>query len=216
MLRAPHALCCILFFAAAGCCHPSEDNIRLRKINQDLTAKAAGLTTQKEADDRTIAGLLARSPSIPVLPGPELKNFFVTAGIKFGRLTGGVDLDPAKPGVEAIRVYINTVDDNDHSIQAAGSFVVEAFDLAAKGNNRLGKWTWDAVAAKAQWRSFLFDFCYELTCPWKIVPRHPDITLRVTFTDELTHIPFTAEKMIHVDIPPPPIPTTAPTTTANR
>jgi len=213
-------LCDILYLGTlifvAGCCHPSEDNIRLRKINQELTAKVSNLTTQKEGDERTIAGLLARSPTIATLPRSELDKFWKTAGIKFGNLTGGIDQDPAKPGLEAVRVYINTVDDNGQAIQAAGSFVVEAFDLAATGNNRLGRWTWDTISARSQWRSFLFDFCYELTCPWITVPRHPDVTIRVTFTDELTHIPFTAVKMIHVDIPPPPIPATAPTTAAVR
>ena len=216
MLGLRHAFGFVLLLELAGCYHPSEENIRLRKINQELTAKLSTVTTQKEGDERTIAGLMARSPAIAMLPKSELDKLWVAAGIKFGRLTGGIDQDPTKPGVEAVRVYITPIDDSGQGIQAAGSFVVEAFDLAAAGDNRLGRWTWDTVAAKSQWRSFLFDFCYELPCPWKIVPRHPEITLRVTFTDELTHIPFIAEKMIHVDIPPPPIPATAPTTAPIR
>jgi hypothetical protein len=200
----------VLLVAATGCTHPSEDNIRLRKINQDLSAKVTDLTTQNDSKQRTIDGLVKRIPTTPMLPPDELKKLWVTSGLTFGRFTGGADLDDKKAGDEGLRVYICPTDENGAAIQAAGSIVVEAFDLAEKGDNRLGRWEWDAIAAKAQWRAFLLEFGYELTCPWQKVPTRSDITIRVTFTDELTHIPYVAEKLVHANIPPSA--ETAPTT----
>ncbi|HET6248829.1 MAG TPA: hypothetical protein VFE47_14120 [Tepidisphaeraceae bacterium] len=202
----------LLALTLPGCTHPSADNIRLRKLNQDLQAKIDNLTTQNDSKQRIIDGLMQRIPTIPTLPPKELKNFWIPAGLKFGRFTGGVQIDATKPGDDGLRVYICPTDEFGTPIQVPGSFVVEAFDLAEKGDNRLGRWTWDSIAAKSQWRSFLLEFGYELTCPWQKIPKRSDITVRVTFTDELTHTPITAEEVAHANIPPSPqsAPTTAP------
>ncbi len=190
----------LLLLCVTGCSHPSEDNIRLRKLNQDLQAQVDKLTEEAASRQRTIDGLEKRIPTIPMLPPDELKKLYLTAGLKFGRLSGGVNLSSTKPGDQALSIYVCPTDEFGSSIQAAGSFVVEAFDLAEKGDTHLGRWEWSALAAKAQWRAFLFEFDYELTCPWQKIPKHPDITVRVTFTDELTHIPYTAETVVHADI----------------
>ncbi|MDB5298781.1 MAG: hypothetical protein JWO87_444 [Phycisphaerales bacterium] len=191
-----------LFFLP-GCGAPNQENIRLRKLNQDLQAKLEQCHTQVESDKQTIAGLVRRSPIIPMLPPEELEKLWVTHGLKFGRFTGGYQIDRGKPGDQGVQVYIVPADENAMSIQAAGSFVVEAFDLADPHDTRLGRWTWDTVQAKKEWREFLVDYTYVLKCPWQRVPAHPDVTIRVTFTDELTHIPYSAEHVVHVKPPPP-------------
>lgn len=208
----PSVLCAIALSCCSGCYHPSEDNIRLRKINQKLNADLSQLTVETDAQKRTIAGLYARFPTIPTLPPQELAKLWVTSGIEFGNLTGGLYLvDVNKPGAaEGLQVFLTPTDEFGEKIQTAGSIAVEAFDLAEPKDNLLGRWTWDTISAKSRWRSFLFEFGYELNCPWQKPPKHSDITIRVVFTDELTHIPFTAEKMVHVEIPPGP--TTAPAT----
>ena len=50
-----------------------------------------------------------------------MKKLYVAYGIKFARLTGGVDLDTQKPGDEGLRVYITPVDETGQTVQAAGS-----------------------------------------------------------------------------------------------
>jgi hypothetical protein len=44
---------------------------------------------------------------------------------------------------------------------------------------------------------------YALTCPWQTIPKHPNLTVRVTFTDELTHAKFTIQRPVTVNLPPP-------------
>ena len=206
------ALSAGLALVAAGCAHPSEENIRLRKINQGLQNQVDALTTRCAAQQRTIDGLLKRSPTIPMLSPGELKNVWFATGIKFGRLTGAsTDLQTDKPGVKGLHVFVSPMDDSGSSVQAAGSFVVDAFDLAVPNGVHLGHWSFDAGMAKSQWRSFLFEFGYELTCPWDKAPTHPDVTIRVTFVDELTHVPYTAEEVVHIDLPTT-APASAPTT----
>ncbi len=191
----------LLLTLLVGCGQPNQENIRLRKLNQDLDAKANTLSAKIDADQRTIDGLYKRIPTIPILPADELKKLWVTAGLKVGSLSGGAHLDMNKPYDEGLTLYVCPTDENDTPIQAAGSFTIEAFDLANKGDTHLGKWTWNSIEAKSQWRAFLLERDYVLTCPWQKVPTHPDITVRIIFTDELTHIDYHAETVLHVKLP---------------
>lgn len=206
---AASAVVCALMLG--GCGAPNAENIRLRKANQDLSAQVSHLTTERDAQQRQIDGLLKRSASIATLAPDELKNLWVASGISIGRFTGGIDPEAGKGGATGVRVYVSPTDAEGNQIQAAGSTVIEVFDLALKGENRIGRWSWDAAAAKPQWRTFLMEFCYEFTCRWQTPPVHPDLTVRVTFTDELTHAPYVAERLVHVALAPT-NPAAAPTT----
>jgi hypothetical protein len=203
MPRALQSSLLLVFLLLPGCGSPNQENIRLRKVTQELQGKLDQCQTQAEADKQTIIGLERRSPAIPALAPEELEKLWVTRGLKFGRFTGGYPIDRTQTGDQGVQVYIVPTDENAMPIQAAGAFVVEAFDLALPGDTHIGRWTWDAPAAKKEWREFLIDYTYVLKCPWQKIPMHPDVTIRVTFTDELTHIPYTAEQLVHVNLPPP-------------
>jgi len=186
----------------AGCGSPNRSNIQLRKQVQSLQDQVNTLTLKNAASQNMIQGLQGSRPTIPTLPPDELKKLYVAYGIKFARLTGGADLDPDKPGDEGIKAYVSPMDENGTVIQAAGSFVVEAFDLALQGDNRIGRWEFSTPADKSMWHSLLLEASYELTCPWQKIPVHRYLTLKVTFTDELTHASFAVEKGIEVNLPP--------------
>ena len=202
-----------------GCTHPSEDNIRLRKINQDLNTKVTTLTTSKPMTpkQRTIDGLDKRNPTISMLPPEELKKFWPWLnGLGFGRLSGGVNVDAKARATRLFAFYVSPTDEFGTRIQAAGSLVVEAFDLRRNpADTRLGRWEWDAVTAKSQWRSFLFGIWLRVKLSLaKVAQSVRILQFCVTFTDELTHIPFTAQTVVHANIPP--APETAPTTAVSR
>lgn len=175
---------------------PNQDNIRLRKLNQDLTAQVGTLQQQADARQRTIDGLLQRSSSLQTLSPEEIRRVWTASGIKFGRLTGGWDVDASHPMGKGLTVFLTPIDDSGSSTQAAGSFVIEAFDLANAEHPYLGRWTFASPANKANWRNFLLEFGYELHCPWQTVPTRKDITLRAAFTDELTRAVYTAQTQI--------------------
>jgi hypothetical protein len=189
-------------FCCAGCGAPNQANIELRKQNQQLQDQVSQLQKQHEMDANQITGLQARSPTVPTLPPEELAKLVTTKGIKFGRLTGGVEGDPDRAGDTGLKVYVILFDESGQEIKAAGTISVEAFDLAAK-EPKLGKWDWNLEAAKANWYGhFLVDYYYAVVCPWQTPPQHPDITVKVTFVDELTKLPFTMQTVVHVKLPP--------------
>lgn len=192
-----------LAFVAAGCGSPNRANVELRKQVQQLQAQVNELQVQHQGDQQTIQGLRDRSGYLPTLPSARLDQLFTTHGLEFGRLTGGADLDPAKPGDEGFVVYVVPLDQNGEKLKAAGWFDIDAFDLADPKNPLLGHWHFDLQQARATWTGSLLQYNYVLTCPWqKRIPRHGDLTIKATFFDELTQTPFTAQKVIRVNVPP--------------
>lgn len=194
-----------------GCGKPNRSNIALRKKNQSLEGKIAKLEYESHAKDATIRGLSERVGTVPTLDSARLARLFTVHAIRVNRLTGGVDLDGSKPGDEGIKVYVNLLDQHGDTLKSAGSFVVEAFDLADPKSPKLGQWEFPVEKAQEYWHSFLTRYEYVLPLPWhNAVPRHPDVTVKVTFTDELTGRKFTQQRVVKVDLPP----TTQPTAQA--
>jgi hypothetical protein len=190
---------------AAGCGSPNSANIVVRKQNQDLQDKIDSLTRTHEADQAELKGLKDRIGTLPTLPDDRLARLFTTHGLSLGKLTGGADLDRDKPGDEGFKVYVTPTDDEGDTLKAAGSFVIEAFDLASKLPER-GKWTFDTEQARKCWNGSFLSHQYVLTCPWQSPIRHEELTIKVTFRDELTGREFHTQKVIKIKLPP----TTAP------
>jgi outer membrane murein-binding lipoprotein Lpp len=195
--------------ALAGCGAPNKANIKLRKQSADLRAEIERLERAQEGYAATINALERNATTVPVLPGERLDRLYSTHGIKFGRLTGGADLDREKPGDDGFKVYVVPTDQDGDIIKAAGSFVVEAFELGRKGEVRLGRWEFPLEEAKKLWYGAAMSYGYVLPCPWQTVPQGSEVTIRTTFTDELTRRRFTDQTQIKAT--PPAQPATNPT-----
>jgi hypothetical protein len=194
------ALLIPLFLLPAGCGNPSAANIELRKQNQELRDKVAALTLAREGDAATIKVLEGKAGTVPTLPSDRLGDLFTTHGLSLKRLTGGADLDSTKPGDEGIQVYAVPTDQEGQPLKAAGSFTVEAFDLAAQSTS-VGKWTFDLRQSKEAWNGAAMAYHYVLKGPWQTSPAHDDLTVKVTFHDELTGRDFSAQKQIKINLP---------------
>lgn len=197
----------LLPLAIGGCYHPSAVNNKLRGDNQDLRDKINDLERKLAADDASIKALEHQQGVTPAVSSEKLGQLFTVHGIRLGRLTGGDDWDSSKPGQDGLKVAIEPFDEQGEKLKAAGTVVVDAFDLALGGdNNQIGHWTYDAPQTRDGWVGTIL-YSYLLKAPWQKLPTHRDITLRVTFTDLLTGREFTAQKVVKVE---PPAPTTGP------
>lgn len=190
-----------LILLLCGCGKPNPANITLRKENADLRSQIDQLKLQHDADAATIAALHSNNPAVDRLPDDRVAALFTTHGIRFNRLTGGADLDPARPGDDAVKVYLEPFDQDGQPLKAAGSVLIETFDLAA-GETRLGRCEFDVAAARAAWVSGGLLYEYVFACPFQTPPQHADITIKATFTDELTRRRFTAQKLVKINLPP--------------
>jgi hypothetical protein len=185
-----------------GGCHGHDSaNIDLRKKNQLLEARITDLQRRHDADGATIRGLQAGATTVPVLPQNELDELFTTAGLDFGRLTGGYRPDMNLPGDTMLKIYVCPIDEQGDDIKAAGSFHIELFDLALGATNRIGQWDFDLQAARARWFDGGLLYTYVLDCPWQAAPEHAKLEMRLTFTDALTHRVFIVDKDVTVQPP---------------
>ena len=195
-LRGFAALALAAIALVAGCSSPNKANIELRKQLQDQRAELERLRREKLADAATIRALqsggdggVARS-----LDPSAVQGLFTVAGLKLGRLTGPADLDRSTSGDDGLKVYAVPTDASGDSLKAAGSFVVEAFDLAAE-SLRLGRWEFPAADAPDLWVSGGLVNGYVLPCPLDATPAG-EVTVRVAFTDALTGRTVDAQKVV--------------------
>lgn len=194
---------CVLIAVSAlvsACAKPNAANIQLRKENQTLRDKVDQLDRDLVGARATIAALESKATTVPVLPGARLEQLFTVHGLQLGRLTGEGDIDYNKPGNEGLKIYVVPTDDQNQPIKAAGSFTVDAFDLAEKSNNQVGHWEFPLSQARQLWFGQAMLNTYVLPAPWQTIPRHNQVTIRVTFTDALTQRQFTAQKVVTIDL----------------
>jgi hypothetical protein len=202
------ALIALLVALPAGCGKPNAANILLRKENQELRTKVADLERRRQGD---LAQLRARENggnTLATLPQERLEKLFTVHGLQFGRLSGASDFDPNSPGEDGLKIHVVPTDGSGQPLKAAGSFVLEAFDLARGDDARIGRWEFPLEEAAKNWVGQALLYGYVLQAPWQQRPQNPELTLRVTFTDALTGRTFTQQKVIRVTVPT--TPSTAP------
>ena len=198
------AVAVVIAVAAAlgGCGKPNVASIKVRRENQDLRNKVAELESREQAHLAQIRALESNATTVPSLPTERLNTLFTTHGLKFGRLTGGADLDKNAPGHDGLKIYVVPTDGHGEPIKAAGSFVVECFDLAKGEGHRVGRWEYPLDQAEKNWFGQAMLYTYVLTAPWPDGqrPEHEDLTVRVTFTDALTGRTFNDQKLVKANL----------------
>src|ERR1041385_5719547 len=115
--------------ASAGCYHPSEANVQLRKDKQQLEGQMADLQQQLSAAKARIAGLEQEKGTLPTLPQERLDKLGTVQGIKLGRLTGGDPANTANAPDEGLKIYLTPVDETGEALKDTGTVEVNAFDL---------------------------------------------------------------------------------------
>ena len=185
----------------AGCGSPSKPNIALRKKNAALNEEIASLIAARESDLSAIRRLESNATTVPVLPHDRIDKLFTAHGLRLGKLTGGWDADTAKPGDEGLQVFVVPTDQAGDEIKAAGTFVVDAFDLSKGGEVRLGHWEFPTAEASKHWLGNALQYGFIFEVPWQTVPTGDQVTIRTTFTDELTGRAFTAQRAVKVSLP---------------
>jgi hypothetical protein len=201
------AAACVIAAGATllgGCGSPSAANIALRKQADDLRNQIASLKSQHQEDLQQIAAAQAREHLTNVLPYSEIEKLNVPISLRVGRLTGGSDLDSGRNYDLGLKVYVAPLDKQGDPVKAAGTFVVEAFDLQRPGDQRIGQWTFDLQQTRNDWYSGLMLYTYVLPCPWQVTPTHDKITIVVRFTDELSHATLPSAQTVAMVKPPPP------------
>jgi hypothetical protein len=188
-LRAP-AWAAIFFLLSVvgtnGCGSPSAANILLRKQNQELQTKVDSLSDQHQRDVATLAACERSHPTTAQLPPDRLEQLTTTHGLQFSHLTGGDNPDSTQGSDTELKVFVVPIDADGTPIKAAGTFKIEAFDLDDPAKPLIGTWKFDLDQTRASFYNRFSMYTYGLICPFQIVPRHANLTIKVTFDEALT------------------------------
>ena len=185
-----------------GCGKPNRGSIDLRKSLQARDREIADLHRRRAADAASLAAVQSGRPVVDSLPSDRLEKLFTTSGIRLGRLTGGANLSGDRSGFhDGLKVYVVPHDETGDELKAGGAITVEAFDLASE-QARVGEWRFSAAEAKALWNGHAMLYEYVVPCKWQTPPKQPELTLKVTFQDELTGRSFTAQTIVRVKLQP--------------
>ena len=203
-----------LAISLAGCASPSAANNKLRVENQALREQVEHLKQEHDADVASLRAMESKVGTVATLPRERLDKLFTVYGIKLGKLTGGDDWDADKPGDDGIKVAVTPLDQQGDKLKAAGSFAIDLFDLESPTEPHIGHWTFDAIQSRQNWYGALL-YSYVFKCPWQKTPLHNELTVRVTFSDELTGRQYNEQQVCKVNLPglaatPPTPPTTQP------
>lgn len=196
-------LATLLLIFGAGCNGTVADP-RVTKIQQ-LEDRIAEQTRQLQKKDEEIAQQSRMIQELRVLNGEErLARLVRVDRIELERLSGGYDEN--RDGVDdGVVAYLRLRDEDGDTIKAAGSVVLEAYDLAAPQSEQLvARAELDADAVQAAWFGRFMTSHYTIKAPWidGRVPAHRRITISVRFTELLTGRTFETQHVGEVHLPP--------------
>ena len=184
-----------------GCYTSGQTDLQrqIARLEETVKHRDSQLVAQKATIDELNQQLaVARSIS-----EDDLKRVFYPEKLVIDKLSGGADYD-GQPGDDGVTVYVKPVDRDGDVIKVAGDVTIQLYDLAAGPDEHLvGQYTIPVDKIGKLWHGRLLTGHYTIKCPWpKQPPRHPEVTIRVTFVDYLTKRVVSAQSTCTVDLPP--------------
>ncbi len=188
----------------AGCQDPQREQLIETEKQRDA-ALAHADELGKEVSELS-AKAESQKQQIETLQGlgeKRMENVFTVAAIEISRNSGGIDTDKT-PGQDTVVVFLKPLDKNGDILKAAGDVTIQLFDLAQPKDQTLyAEFTYPVKDIHQYWAGGLLSNQYTFRCPFPegTAPAHPEINLRVTFTDYLTGQTFTAQKLLKLTLP---------------
>lgn len=192
-----------VFILALGGCNGTQADPHITQI-QELEDKVQGQNRVIQAQKSQIA---EQQREIQTLQGlgdeARLARLIHVDRISLEGMSGGYDDDRDSVDEGAV-AYLRLMDKDGDVIKAAGSAVLEAYDLAAPESERLvasAEFNPDEMAAA--WFGRFLTSHYTLRAPWKSgkLPAHKTLTIVVRFTELLTGKSFEVQHTAEIHGP---------------
>ncbi len=165
----------LLAFGLFGCRNRTdlvENELRERDRQYREALEELGKSDHRsEAQQREIAALRQGATISP----EQAAQTFGLKRITLGRGTGGVDND-GLPGDEALQIFLEPRDSDDHVIKSPGCLYVLAVEINPQGMKApFSSWTVPEDKLRQSWKAGLFSTGYNLILPWKNFPQYENI-----------------------------------------
>ncbi len=160
-----------------------EDLAKSRHLNQALLYEIAALRRHQK-----------------ITPEQAAQTFGLKR-IVLGRMTGAIEMD-GLPGDDALEIYLEPRDSDDHAIKAPGTLHILALEITNQGmKNPIGAWEIPPDHLRKSWKTGLLITGYVVTLPWQQRPASENVRLvaRLVLTDGRA---FEADRDIKVRLRP--------------
>ncbi len=166
---------------AAGCRHNDLVEAELRSRERELRETSAALQ-QTEAYNEALLRQLGAFQQGSCKVTPELASQTYTLHhVTLGYGTGGWDNDHL-PGDEALRVFVEPRDPDNHTVKAPGSLHVAALQISPEGlKSPLCCWDLSPDQLRSTWQCNLLCSGYDVILPWKTWPTSDRLRVVVQF-----------------------------------
>jgi len=195
----------VLVALCVGCTPPNEE---VRRLQTQVGAQKQRITELEEANialKKTVDDQAKQVAALREIGPLEFDKMILPVQIELDRLTGGYDED-GLPGDDGVVAYVKPIDADGDVIKAAGSLVMEVFDLAnPPAQSLVAHAELDLDNTRKAWHGWLWTNHFTIKCPWpppaRKPPAHRDLTVRVQFTGYVTGKTFTAQTTCTVKLP---------------
>lgn len=181
-----------------------QQEVKLEDQRDAALAHAGELSRQVVELSAKVESQKKQIDTLQKLGDKRMENVFSVESIEIDRHSGGINTD-RHPGQDAVKVFLKPRDKQGHVIKAAGDVKIQLFDLAQPKEKMLvAEYNYPSRDIGKHWVGGMFASQYSFECPvtGQNRPAHPDINLRVTFTDYLTGKTLTAQKLLKLSLPP--------------
>jgi hypothetical protein len=199
--RAGFTIIALALLATAGGCRHSD------RVENELRVKDEALreaTAELNRTESLASGLRMENEALRngVCLTPEgAASIYGVRKIVLGRATAGVDEDSV-PGDEALRVWMEPKDADEHTIKAPGTLQVFVYEINSAGLKiPLSTWCIDDDKMRKAWTQGLLSTGYSVTLPWQVPPRVESLRVVARFTTPDGR-PFEADRDIKVRLLP--------------
>jgi hypothetical protein len=187
--------------APLGCRHKNdllENELRERdKQYREALDELGKADHRSDAQQREIEALRKGASITP----EQAAQTFGLKRIALGRGTGGVDND-GLPGDEALQIFLEPRDSDDHVIKAPGTLYVLAVEINQQGlKTPFSSWTVPPDKLRQSWKQGLLSTGYSLILPWKNFPQAENLRIVARLITPDNRI-FEADKDIKVHLVP--------------
>ncbi len=199
--------CVVVLMASSGCIQNTVPAEKFQKVQRELQIcqeKIPRLEEQIAAQQKTIENQQNQMAELRGM-GPHAWSALVyPEKIELARWSGAYDEDD-RTGDDGLLLYIQPIDRDGHVIKAAGELKITLLDLADPAAPMvIASYEFDVPTTRSLWYGRLMTQHFTVRCPWPPAgePRNDQITAKVAFTDLLTGVTLTTQRVFSIKLSP--------------
>ncbi len=197
----------VVVTASSGCIQNTVPAEKFQKVQRELQVcqeKIPRLEERIAAQQQTIENQQNQIAELRGIGSHTWAGLVYPEKIELARWSGAYDEDD-RTGDDGLVLYIQPIDRDGHVIKAAGELKITLLDLAEPTKPVvIASYEFDVPTTRGLWYGRLMTNHFTVRCPWPPAgePRNDQITAKVAFTDLLTGVTLTTQRVFTIKSAP--------------